>query len=115
MASQLGGSNSLRGGKKKYGPNTKCGNWVELNKEPGQALPPGFPHAMYKTDAQQQMLEGVLSRPKRFGAGLPPAEDPCIDYSRVMNYDKRQGDSRWASITSSEFPPPGDASKKVGP
>lgn len=43
----------------------QCGNWLELNKEPGQALPPGFPHAMYKTDAQQQMLEGVLMRPKR--------------------------------------------------
>ena len=30
-----------------------------------------------------------------------------------MNYDKRQGDSHWASITSSEFAPPGDTSKKV--
>eukprot|EP00752_Nemacystus_decipiens_P005539 g5011.t1 len=67
---------------------------------------------MYKTDAHQQMLEGVLQRPKRFGAGLPPPEDTKIDYSRVINYDRRQGDSHWAAITSTEFVAPGDGSEK---
>ncbi|CAM9725418.1 unnamed protein product [Pylaiella littoralis] len=112
LALQQGGSNALRGGKKKYGPKTKCGNWVELNKEPGQTLPAGFPHAMYRTDAHQQMLDGVLQRPKRFGAGLPPPEDAMIDYSRVINYDKQQGDSRWAGITSTEFVSPRKCGEK---
>eukprot|EP00903_Cladosiphon_okamuranus_P007942 g7667.t1 len=67
---------------------------------------------MYKTDAHQQMLEGVLQRPKRFGAGLPPPEDTKIDYNRVINYDKQQGDSRWAAITATEFVAPGDGSEK---
>lgn len=44
----------------------QCGNWVELNKEPGQSLPSGFPHAMYETDAHQQMLNGLLRRPRKF-------------------------------------------------
>ncbi|CAM9102114.1 unnamed protein product [Hapterophycus canaliculatus] len=112
LGQQQGGSNSLRGGKKKYGPKTKCGNWVELNKEPGQSIPSGFPHAMYRTDAHQQMLEGVLQRPTRFGAGLPPQEDPRIDYARVINYDRQQRDSQWAGITTTEFVAPGDAGEK---
>ncbi|CAM9763769.1 unnamed protein product [Scytosiphon promiscuus] len=133
LAQQQGGSNSLRGGKKKYGPKTKariiyttskstsmrlrsptlaCGNWVELNKEPGQSLPAGFPHSMYRTDAHQQMLEGVLQRPTRFGAGLPPPDNPRIDYTRVINYDRQQGDSQWAGITTTEFVAPGDGGKK---
>lgn len=49
----------------------------------------------------------------RFGAGLPPPEDPSIDYSRVINYDKQQGDSQWAGITSTEFVAPGSCSEKV--
>lgn len=49
----------------------------------------------------------------RFGAGLPPPEDTKIDYSRVMNYDRQQGDSRWAAITTTEFVAPGDGSEKV--
>ncbi|CAM9776175.1 unnamed protein product [Ectocarpus sp. 12 AP-2014] len=112
LASLQGGSNSLRGGKKKYGAKTKCGNWVELNKEPGQMLPSGFPHAMYRTDAHQQMLEGVLQKPTRFGAGLPPPEDPNIDYTRVINYDKRQGYSQWAGITTTEFVAPNKCGEK---
>lgn len=49
----------------------------------------------------------------RFGAGLPPPKDPKIDYSRVINYDRQQGDSGWAAITTTEFVAPGDGSEKV--
>lgn len=49
----------------------------------------------------------------RYGAGLPPPEDSAMDYSRVLNYDKRQQDSNWATITSTEFIPPCDSGEKV--
>lgn len=30
-----------------------------------------------------------------------------------MNYDKRQGDAKWATITSTEFVPPREGIEKV--
>ncbi|CAN0088163.1 unnamed protein product [Ascophyllum nodosum] len=87
---------------------------MELEKEPGKALPAGFPHTMYLSDAHNQMLSSSLSQKnKRYGAGLPPPEESFVDYGRIMNYDKRQGESRWASITSTEFVTPSEANEKV--
>lgn len=56
---------------------------------------------------------GTADAEIRFGAGLPPPEDAKIDYSRVINYDKQQGDSQWAAITTTEFVAPRDGSEKV--
>lgn len=36
-----------------------------------------------------------------------------MDYTRVINYDKRQGDSHWAGITTTEFVAPEKCGEKV--
>lgn len=68
---------------------------------------------MFKLPAMGFVYNNHCQRTIRFGAALPPPEDTRIDYSKVINYDKQQGDSRWAGITTTEFVAPGDGSEKV--
>lgn len=49
----------------------------------------------------------------RFGSGLPPPDDPRIDYTRAINYDRQQRDSQWAGITTTEFAAPSAGGEKV--
>lgn len=50
---------------------------------------------------------------RRYGAGLPHQEPTFVDYTKVMNYDKRQVDSQWASIAMTEFVAPSEDNVKV--
>ena len=48
----------------------KNGDWMELNKESGKALPSGFPHTMYLSDAHNQMLSGLPQKKQEVGASV---------------------------------------------
>mmetsp|Transcript_7279 Transcript_7279/g.26045 ORF Transcript_7279/g.26045 Transcript_7279/m.26045 type:complete len:441 (-) Transcript_7279:177-1499(-) len=109
-ALEIGGANTLRGGKRSYDPRVLTGNYVEDRLEP--KFEGTRPDA--RSTTRQMELEATHGRVKRFGVGLRDTSakfDDTIDYGNVVEYDKKAGAETWKSVTRSTHERPTELAK----
>ena len=94
-----GGTNILRGGKRTYTCKTLIGNFVEESYRPDINMAGFSGGEIYMTTSKAQMLEGVQSNVKEFGAAL--RRDPPRAARSNLGGDPACGSSTWISVTKS--------------